>query len=1320
MNDPLVSLLIPAYHERFFGEALASALAQTYPNLEIVVCDDSRGPEIGRIATTPGARFPVRYERNPERLGAGPNLSRCYGLARGEYVKFLNDDDRLEPDCVRRMVDCIAGRPDVALVTSARRVIDARGRSLPPRPTTLRPVPVDALIDGRSLCAAVVESAVNFIGEPSATLFRRAALAHLLPDVPRFRGVTPRGFGDLAMWFTILEGGHAIYLTDALSAYRAHEAQQQHGFSAETWQASYRRLAELAADAGLISPATLAACRTLERGRPSGGVIRYRPLAAPAEQDWTRREIAFLHLDPQGLAAAYEGPEIDEAAYSEARYRALNPDLEPLFASRQIDAETHALLCGVGERRRGIPDAFRIGSDTTRQCLAAWETPAVDASGALRVCPQHPPVDNVFSGNWPARRGLAGLRLRLLTGRLDDACTACTLAAPGETAALQASARERKLGLRGLFAGAAAGAPMPRRGETAAPLERRILLVGHGARRAGGEMLLLALMRWLRVAEGRDPVAILLGGGELEAEYRLYGPVYTVGREIRAEDELPLLFANLRASGYRRAICNTILCGHLSEPLHQAGFETITLIHELPTSIGNLVAPERVHTARVHSDHLVFSARFVRDAFERHYGAPPRPAAVVAQGVLADLADGGDVAAARAALRRRCGFPAEAPVALGVGIGDLRKGPDLFVETARRGGPDSPWRFVWIGRIDPAIERWLAHDIEAGGLADRVRLLDSEADLAPIFLAADAFLLTSREDPFPNVVLDAMSVGLPVIAYEGAGGAPEVLAEGAGLVVPYRDAGAMADRLAELAADPARRGRIGERARQRIAAGHSMAGYAAALFGLFAPCRPRITAILPPADAPGRREAWLAAALAQTCPPAEIVALAAGEDTSRLEALATRAAVPFRRIDLAAGGAPGFARWIPGVRAASGDLVWLAEEADTCAPGLLESLAHAFCGSTVSLAFAESTGDGAAGESGGFRVGPSAIGDRFAVRNPVAHPAAALLRRSAFLDVLADGAEAALADLPAAGDWYAYVRLLERGDLYVSPAPRGDRKDPAVASRHPPFRELLTVQKYIADRHPVGEATAAAIDRERAAAFAQSGAPGENYRDTPDFRAIFPDRTPARPATPAPAKATPAPAKAAPAPGRTPAAVDPAEEARRYRRAENLFANGRKDQAKQLLEEMAAQGTVYWEVYNDLGVLAYEAGDVETAIGHLTTGAGLELASTNCLRNLLPIQVALGEIGQALAIAALLLRRDPDPGPVLDVVGELLRAAQPGSGDIEWLSPRHAAAEREGRAERDAIRQTLRELERDLGTARNELDRLKRLGRPGLGTEDGK
>ena len=62
----------------------------------------------------------------------------------------------------------------------------------------------------------------------------------------------------------------------------------------------------------------------------------------------------------------------------------------------------------------------------------------------------------------------------------------------------------------------------------------------------------------------------------------------------------------------------------------------------------------------------------------------------------------------------------------------------------------------------------------------------------------DAFALTSREDPFPLVALDAASLGKPVLCFAGAGGTPELIGEGSDCVVPYLNVSAMADILLRL------------------------------------------------------------------------------------------------------------------------------------------------------------------------------------------------------------------------------------------------------------------------------------------------------------------------------------------------------------------------------------------------------------------------------------------------------------------------------------------------------------------------------------------
>ena len=74
-GDPLVSILIPAYSPRFFAACLDSALAQTYANLEIVVCDDSGGAEIEALTRARGEHRDVRYLRNPVRLHGRGNFT---------------------------------------------------------------------------------------------------------------------------------------------------------------------------------------------------------------------------------------------------------------------------------------------------------------------------------------------------------------------------------------------------------------------------------------------------------------------------------------------------------------------------------------------------------------------------------------------------------------------------------------------------------------------------------------------------------------------------------------------------------------------------------------------------------------------------------------------------------------------------------------------------------------------------------------------------------------------------------------------------------------------------------------------------------------------------------------------------------------------------------------------------------------------------------------------------------------------------------------------------------------------------------------------
>ena len=226
MTRPLVSVLIPAYNERHFAAALASALVQTYAPVEVVVCDDSPGTAIGEeVKRSADAR--VRYVRNPQRLGFGANFTQCFALARGELVKFLNDDDVLRPQCVEALAAALIANPGISLATSRRVVIDAHGRQMPDVAATTPIAYVSAIMSGAELGNFVLMNSTNYIGEPSTALFRRSQVD--LEDGALFRwgGRDYHCLADLSLWLRLLAKGLGYYAAAPLSEYRMHGGQEQ-------------------------------------------------------------------------------------------------------------------------------------------------------------------------------------------------------------------------------------------------------------------------------------------------------------------------------------------------------------------------------------------------------------------------------------------------------------------------------------------------------------------------------------------------------------------------------------------------------------------------------------------------------------------------------------------------------------------------------------------------------------------------------------------------------------------------------------------------------------------------------------------------------------------------------------------------------------------------------------------------------------------------------------------------------------------------------------------------------------------------------------
>jgi glycosyltransferase involved in cell wall biosynthesis len=123
---PLVSVVIASYNgERFLRDTLESVLAQTWENLEVIVCDD--GSSDGTLELLAGFRDRVLVHRQRNRgVSAARNRGACF--AQGAYIAFIDHDDLWEPDMLERQVRLLMSRQGAGLVYGDSWIIDQDGR----------------------------------------------------------------------------------------------------------------------------------------------------------------------------------------------------------------------------------------------------------------------------------------------------------------------------------------------------------------------------------------------------------------------------------------------------------------------------------------------------------------------------------------------------------------------------------------------------------------------------------------------------------------------------------------------------------------------------------------------------------------------------------------------------------------------------------------------------------------------------------------------------------------------------------------------------------------------------------------------------------------------------------------------------------------------------------------------------------------------------------------------------------------------------------------------------------------------------------------
>ena len=575
----------------------------------------------------------------------------------------------------------------------------------------------------------------------------------------------------------------------------------------------------------------------------------------------------------------------------------------------------------------------------------------------------------------------------------------------------------------------------------------RLLLVGHDAFAAGAQHLLLHLAGQLRRGFGVQAEYLLLGGGALEADYAATLP----GRVVADPNDPRLgpMLADWASRGFTSAVVNSAASAWIVPRLRAAGIAPLLLVHEMPRLIHERGLLDALRRAADAATGLVFPAPSVRDRIAELLPLPPDRSQVLPQGSyrMPDFS-----ASARAALRGRLGLAPTTRLVLGCGYADLRKGFDLFLQAwraARRRRSDT--MFCWLGDMDPQLRNFLGPEIAAAESAGSFRLPGFQHDMADWYSAADVFALTSREDPYPSVVLEAIGAGLPVIAFAEAGGIPDLLsAHRCGVAVAMGDADAMAEALLAVPANAAERARLAALARRNFA----FPAYAAQVLRAVFPAMAEISVVVPTYNYAHYLPARLASIFAQSHPVAEVLVL---DDASTDDSVQVchRIAQDWRR-DLTVVTRPTnsgsvFAQWRRAAEQAGGTFLWIAEADDEADPDLLQRLVDATATAPdIDLAFCDSRAIDADGrpvspsyhdyyrQSGAPALTQSGVfaatdfARRFLTeRNLILNVSAVLWRRTALLAAL-DRCGPDIETYRLAGDWRIYVELMAASRGHVA------------------------------------------------------------------------------------------------------------------------------------------------------------------------------------------------------------------------------------------------------------------------------------------------
>ncbi|MBV5329466.1 MAG: glycoside hydrolase family 99-like domain-containing protein [Chlorobium sp.] len=628
--------------------------------------------------------------------------------------------------------------------------------------------------------------------------------------------------------------------------------------------------------------------------------------------------------------------------------------------------------------------------------------------------------------------------------------------------------------------------------KTAGEEKRRMVIVTHDAHPHGAQYLALNMARELREGMGYELAIVCLGEGMLRDQFCHYGSVHDLSGQSAYGEVARTLAHNLFKAGYHSALVNTTVSGEFLAVLAEAGMQCVAMVHEMAGVLQQRGLQAHMKSIARHAQKVVFASEVVQRDFTELVPLSEEQICIRAQGVYKRNRLVGEArSATRISVRRELGVSETAKIVLGVGYADHRKGVDLFVEAALHAVvQDELLHFVWAGHWDAGMQQQVERMLCSVGDALRAHLHfpGRQDDTDTWYAAADLFVLSSREDPYPSVVMEAMESGLVVVAFADGHGTAELIVESGGLLIDRQDGALLAAGVLQMLGDQAGRVFAGERGAALVREHFSFRHYLFDLLEWAGHPLQRVSVVLPNYNYARYLPERFASIEAQDLPIYEVIVLDDASTDDSLDVI--RQLVAGSRLDVRCdfnteNSGSVFAQWQKGASLATGDFVWIAEADDLAEPLFLREVLRSLKHEQIVLGYCESCQIDADGRvlannyhdyirhlgvekwQHSYRNrGLDEIRHFLAIQNTIPNVSAVVFRRKALFEMLEQHGST-IQRYQVAGDWMTYLHLLAKGDIsfVAQTLNRHRRHDSGVTiglSAHILLKEIREIQDWVA------------------------------------------------------------------------------------------------------------------------------------------------------------------------------------------------------------------------------------------------------------------